>query len=142
MHCGDYSYPLLLIIVLSGHEGHSVKSQPALSHNNYKYAFLESIIVWTNQDSLTNASSTNLEVTGYFTYCCKLSVSETFVPRDQCAENHTIQIDNYLTIIHRISDFYVCLLPHKICALQGIGSRRYVPIEGLGVQVIRGVLFA
>ena len=43
-----------------------------------------------------------------------------------------------LTIIYRISDFYVCLLPHKICVLQGIGSGRFVPVEGLGGQDLSG----
>ena len=43
-----------------------------------------------------------------------------------------------LTIIHRIWDFYVCLFSHKIGALQGIGSRRSVPVEGLGAMFLAG----
>ena len=32
----------------------------------------------------------------------------------------------------------VCLFAHKIGALQGIGSRRSMPVEGLGEHVLRG----
>ena len=47
----------------------------------------------------------------------------------------------HLTIMHQILDLYVCLLPHKIGALQGIGSRRSVPVEGLGGQVLSAMPF-
>ena len=47
----------------------------------------------------------------------------------------------YLTVVHRISDFYACLLPQKISAFQGIGSRRSMPVEGLEGQVLSGVPF-
>ena len=35
----------------------------------------------------------------------------------------------------------VCLFPHKIGALQGISSRRSMPVEGLGGHALRGELF-
>ena len=38
--------------------------------------------------------------------------------------------------------FSVCLLPHEIGALQGIGSIRFKPVERLGVRVLSGVPFA
>ena len=38
---------------------------------------------------------------------------------------------------------FLCLfVTHQICALQGIGSRHSVPVEGLGGQVFSGVPFA
>ena len=35
----------------------------------------------------------------------------------------------------------ICLFPHKIGALQGIGSRRSMPVEGLDKHVLREVPF-
>ena len=48
-----------------------------------------------------------------------------------------LNVDN-LTIIHQIAGFCVCLLPHKIGALQGIDSRHSMPVEG---QILSRVTF-
>ena len=70
-------------------------------------------------------------------FSCHLLITALYIIMIQC---HLCMCN--LTIIHRFSDFYVCLLPHNISALQGIGSRRSMQVEGLGGQVLRGVPFA